>query len=181
MGDDAYPAELERAVPLRDGGSIRLRPIRPDDAPRLQALHRRLSRDSVFFRFFSHLPELSDARAAHFATVDYRRRLAIVAVCPDAGGRDEQIVGVARYDLRDDGRAELGIVVEDRYQRHGIGSALLAALVGAARARGIRAIVAEVLVENRRMLGLLRESGLPTTVHRARDVLHVEIDLAPPA
>ena len=56
MGAGEYPADLERDVPLRDGGSIHLRPIRPDDVGRLQAFHGRLSRDSIFFRFFSPLP-----------------------------------------------------------------------------------------------------------------------------
>src|SRR4051812_7839814 len=104
VGKDASPAELERDVTLPDGSQIHLRAIRPDDAPRLQALHGRLSRDSIYLRFFSPLPVLTDARAAFFANVDYQTRLAIVAVdCPGSAGEpdqplpDEQIVGVARY------------------------------------------------------------------------------------
>ena len=75
-----YPSDLEADVPLRHGGTVHVRPIRPDDAGRLQAFHRRLSRDSIFFRFFSHLPELSEDRAACFTQIDYHARLAIDAV-----------------------------------------------------------------------------------------------------
>ena len=178
VGDGVYPADLERDVPLRDGGTIHLRPIRPDDGRRLQAFHGRLSRDSIFFRFFSPLPILTDERAAYFTTVDYDRRLAIVAVERDENGA-EQIVGVVRYDRSDESSAEFALIVEDRYQHHGIGSTLLVALVEAARARGLRTLAGDVLAENRRMIGLLRESGFPMKTRRSGNAIRVDLDLAP--
>lgn len=197
VGDDAgrYPNELERDAPLRGGGSVRLRPIRPDDLGRLKAFHGRLSRDSLFYRFFSPMPYLSDERAAHFTTVDYDRRLALVAIEPPvepaepqaapasnvgletADSGDERIVGVARYDRTGDDEAELALIVEDRLQHRGIGSALFWALVAVARARGVKRLTAEVLAENRRMLDLLRESGLPMQARRAGTAIHVALDL----
>jgi RimJ/RimL family protein N-acetyltransferase len=176
MDANAYPAELDRVVPLRGGRSIRLRPIRPADAARLQALHSRLSRDTIFSRFFSHLPVLTDERAVYFTNVDYDWRLAIVAVENEA--EDEQIVGVARYDRQPDGKAEMAIVVEDRVQRLGIGSVLLAAIIDAARQRGVPTIVADVLGENARMLHLLRETHLPYKATRRSEVIRVELDLS---
>ena len=184
MADAAYPAELERDVPLADGGTVHVRPIRPDDAPRLQAFHGRLSRDSIFLRFFSLLPTLTDERASYFTTLDYDRRLAIVAVERD-GADAEQIVGVVRYDRAvnpsggSDDAAEFALIVEDRFQHHGIGSALFRALVEAARSRHIRTLSADVLAENRRMLALLRESGLPMTSRRDGNVIHLKLDLTP--
>jgi GNAT superfamily N-acetyltransferase len=180
MAEGAYPVELERDAPLRDGGIVHLRPIRPDDAPRLQAFHSRLSRDSIFMRFFSPLPVLTDERAAYFTTIDYDRRLAIVA--SQGVGEAEQILGVVRYDRTDeewadDDRAEFALIVEDRVQHHGIGSVLFWALVEAAQARGVRTLTADILAENRRMLRLLRESGLPMRSHRAGNAVRVELDL----
>ena len=182
MAHAVYPAELEKDAPLRRGGTVHLRPIRPDDAPRLQAFHGRLSRDSIFMRFFSPLPVLTDQRAAYFSTIDYDRRMAIVAT--DRPGADDEIVGVARYDRIDDewapdNRAEFALIVEDRMQRHGIGPVLFWALVDVARARGIKTFCADVLAENRRMFNLLRGSGLPMTSRRAGSALRVELDLAP--
>jgi RimJ/RimL family protein N-acetyltransferase len=176
-------SDLDRDVTLRDGGTIHLRAIRPDDVARLKAFHGRLSRDSIFFRFFSPLPVLTDERAAYFTSLDFDRRLAIVAV--DGSGDDEDIVGVVRYDRDETDGAEFALIVEDRLQHHGIGSILFRALVDAARARGIRQLSAEVLSENRRMLRLLRESGLPTTSRRSGSAVHVDLDLtadaAPPS
>jgi len=178
VGNDAYPAELERNVTLTGGEPIRVRPIRPTDAARLQAFHSRLSRDSIFFRFFSHVPELTDARAAYFTRVDYRSRMAIVAV--RGSGEDEEIIGVIRYDILAPGRAEMAVIVEDRYQRHGVGAVLFRSLVAAARARGIQVLVADVLPTNVRMLRFLQESGIPSRLHRTRDYVEVELELAGP-
>jgi RimJ/RimL family protein N-acetyltransferase len=177
MGDDAdpYPTDLEREVVLHDGSTVQLRPIRPDDVGRLKAFHGRLSRDSIFFRFFSPLPVLTDARAAYFTTVDYNRRLALVAT--DGEAEAEEIVGVVRYDRTGADRAELALIVEDRMQHHGIGSALLAAIVEAARNRGVHTFSADVLSENRRMLRLLQATGLPIRSRRVHEAIQLELDL----
>src|SRR3989442_2953440 len=67
-------ADPERGVILRNGASVRVRAIRPDDERRLLALCGRLSPRTLYQRFFSFrrlLPE--EARA--FANVDYDRRM----------------------------------------------------------------------------------------------------------
>ena len=58
----AYPADEEREVILRTGSTLRLRPIRTEDAEALLAMYRRLSPDSLYFRFFA-LPNVDAARA----------------------------------------------------------------------------------------------------------------------
>jgi RimJ/RimL family protein N-acetyltransferase len=178
VGTSAYPAELDRTVSLPDGGRLHVRPIRPDDAVRLQGFHGRLSRSSIFFRFFSHVAVLTNERAAYFTNLDYDRRMALVAV--EDVGDDEAIIGVIRYDRLDDGRAELGLIVEDRFQRHGVGRALFWEIVAAARERGVQTFVANVLPENDRILRLLSDSGLPIHRHRKRDYVEVDVDLTEP-
>jgi GNAT superfamily N-acetyltransferase len=178
VDDQPSPADLGQEVSLRDGGTLHLRPIRPDDTGRLIALHGRLSRDSIVMRFFSPMPVLTEERARYFTTLDFDRRLAIVAV--EGTGDDEQIVGVGRYDRSDETSAEFALIVEDRLQHHGIGSVLFWALVRAARARGLTTLTAEVLAENRRMLTFLRETGLPTKSRRAGTAIHLDLDLTSP-
>ncbi len=71
-----YPRELEREVVLRDGTRVRIRPIRPEDAPGLVAAYDRLSAHSAYQRFFSVRRRLPPDWAQFLATVDYRQRLA---------------------------------------------------------------------------------------------------------
>src|SRR5258705_12044034 len=76
---EAYPGGLERHVALKNGESILIRPIRPDDEPRLVALYDRLSRRTAYQRFFTVMRRLPSDWVHYFANVDYRRRLALVA------------------------------------------------------------------------------------------------------
>lgn len=167
---------------LRDGTAYFIRPLRPDDAPRLQALHSRLSAESIRLRFMAAIPVLSQAEAQRLADIDGRNRMALVAVRPAAGGADEQFIGVARYAVmgpQRPGQAEAAVVVEDRYQSQGVGLALLDQLLDYARSHGIRWFVAEVSFENDRMIRFIRRSGLPVETHLADGVLEVKVEIAP--
>jgi RimJ/RimL family protein N-acetyltransferase len=154
--------ELEHTI-LEDGTALTIRPIRPDDAPRLQAFHARLSPETIYWRYLCPHPKLSAAEAERFTNVDYQHRMAFVAI--QAEQEQEDVIGVARYECLRAGhadQAELAIVVEDRFQRRGIGTILLAHLTNHARTHGIRALVAEISAQNQRMLNFMRRSGLPT-------------------
>jgi GNAT superfamily N-acetyltransferase len=157
-----YPKELERDAPLKDGTVIHLRPIRPDDAPRLVALFDRLSQQTAYQRFFSVLKRLPPAYARVFANVDYRQRLAIVAERETPVG--PELIGVGRYEPADateiapgivPTEVEVAFVVQDVWQGRGLGSILLDEVLRAAVARGVQRFRAFVLADNHRMLGLL--------------------------
>lgn len=150
-------------VTLRDSTQVTIRPIRPDDAPRLQALHSRLSPETVRLRFLSVRPTLPPDEARQLATVDYKARMAFVATHEDAG--EDVVVAVARYNAvqpERSGEAEAAIVVEDRYQGLGLGTLLLERLLAYARLHAIRAFVGEISAENERAMRFVRRSGLPT-------------------
>jgi GNAT superfamily N-acetyltransferase len=170
-----YPRELEREV-VTAGLRYGVRPIRPDDGPRLIALHGRLSARSVYFRFFSPHPTLSDAEVARFTAVDYETRLALVATV------GEHLIAVARYE-REPGTsdAEVAFVVDDAYQHHGVGSELLDELADAALARGVTAFRAETLVENRTMLDVFHHAGFPVTSSIAFGTVSLRFPIAPTA
>jgi GNAT superfamily N-acetyltransferase len=161
-----YPKELEHDATLEDGTVIHLRPIRPDDAPRLVALFDRLSQQTAYQRFFSVLKRLPPAYARVFANVDYRQRLAMVAERETPVG--PELIGVGRYEPADATEiapgivptvvpieVEVAFVVQDGWQGRGLGSILLDEVLRAAVARGVQRFRAFVLADNHRMLGLL--------------------------
>jgi RimJ/RimL family protein N-acetyltransferase len=152
--ETAYPRELMRTVVLKDGSSARIRPIRPDDEPRLVDLYERLSRHTAYQRFFTVLRRLPNDWYHFFANVDYVRRLALVAERETVAGT--QLIGVGRYEPSEEPDvAEVAFVVEDGWQGRGLGAVLLEAVLRAADARGIRRFRAYVLADNHRMLRLL--------------------------
>lgn len=149
-----YPRELVRTVMLKDGASARIRPIRPDDEPRLVDLYDRLSRHTAYQRFFTVMRRLPTDWYHFFANVDYVRRLALVAERETVAG--PQLIGVGRYEPSEDpDLAEVAFVVEDGWQGRGLGGVLLESVLRAADARGIRRFRAYVLADNYRMLRLL--------------------------
>ena len=122
---------------------------------------------------------LSAARRAEdadeLALVDGQQRYALVALDPDRPG---ELVAVVRFDReRGTDRAEYAAVVADRWQGRGLGREMTLRLIAAARRKGVRRLYAFVLPENARMLGLLRDLGLPERIRFADGVDRVEVDL----
>src|SRR6266436_7387887 len=154
MAPDAYPAGIEREVVLKNGETLRIRPIRPDDEPLLVALYDRLSRHTAYQRFFTVRRRLPPDWIHYFANVDYRRRLALVAERETVAG--VEVIGVGRYEPSDqEATGEVAFVLEDGYQGQGLGAVLLDAVVQAGTERGLTRFRAYVLAGNQRMLRLL--------------------------
>lgn len=170
-----YPKAWEADVVLRDGGTCHLRPIRPDDAAGLTAFHSRLSEATVYYRFFAPYPRLTDRDVARFTHVDYRDRGALVATIGEA------IIGVVRFDRVSAATAEVAFVIEDEHQGRGLGTIFLEHIAQAARERGVRRFVAEVLPDNRRMLEVFEYAGFTPSTASEDGVVALSFDITPTA
>ena len=152
-----------------------LRPISSADAERLRRLFHRLTPETRYLRFFSPIQHLEDRMLRHLAGVDHHDREALAAVVGD------EVVGVARYDRvpSEPHAAEMAVVVEDRWQRRGIATLLLARLADLARSREIRRFTAVVLPDNGALVALVR-SLWPHARWRWEDgYRHLDVDLGP--
>ena len=172
MGDDGYPAGWEADVAVSDGGVVHVRPIRPDDRDRLVALHSRLSERTVYLRYFAPHPTLSERDLTHLTTVDHRDRVGLVATLGDA------IVGIGRYDRVADSTAEVAFNISDAHQGRGVGSVLLEHLAAAARERGITRFVADVLPQNRKMMGVFTQAGYEVSHHYEDGVIALSFEIS---
>jgi GNAT superfamily N-acetyltransferase len=153
-GPPNYPEALEHDVVCAGNITVHIRPIRPDDARRLDAFHKRLDPYSVYLRFFTFHPALSPAELEHFTCVDYQNRLALVA---ELEGR---LVAIARYDRAPEStEAEVAFVVADDCRHHGIGALLLDDLSQAAWERGVTMFIADTLQQNHPMLEVFHQCG----------------------
>lgn len=171
-----YPVELESDIKLHSGATVHIRPIRSDDAAKLVAFHAKLSFGSIYRRYFSVHPELSDDEVAYLTEVDYVDRLALVIEDGD------DLVAVGRYDrCPSTTTAEVAFVVRDDHQHLGLGHHLLDALAHAARARGVTTFTAETLFENREMMSVFRHSGFPVTSSFSGGQISVLFSIEPAA
>ena len=142
---------------------LTVRPIRPDDEDRLGRLFWRLSPDTVYRRFFSPVKAPRASVLHHLANVDHDLREALVAEL------DGEIIGVARYDCSpgDRAHAEVAVVVEDAWQRHGVASTLLRGLGEAAKGHGVEAFTGTMLGDNRPAANLARSLSRRTELRWA--------------
>jgi len=169
----AYPSQFESDVVLRTGRTMRIRPIRAEDRPRLVEFFAELSPESLHARFF----DFRRAELAADATpsmVDYDREFGAVA---EVQGK---IAGVAHYFALDTrpNRAEVAFAISDAAQGCGAGTKLLETLLIAAREHGIIRFEAEVLADNRRMLDVFLGMGFDVTRRTADGVVHLAFPIA---
>ncbi|KPK82400.1 MAG: hypothetical protein AMS25_02505 [Gemmatimonas sp. SM23_52] len=165
---------------LRDGRTVHIRAIRPDDKQRLSDLFFRLSPETIYYRFLGAKRRLTREELVYLTELDFRRQVAIVAVLPD--DTRERIVGVGRYAIPPSGpetRAEVALTVEDAEQGRGIGKLLFQHLTGIARGQGIDEFEAHVFAENTRMIGLFERSGRVTGRSVEGGVCHLLISTSP--
>jgi len=174
----ALAEEESGSVELLDGTSVAYHAIAPENTSALQRFHHRLSERSIYLRFFAAKPELSDREAGYFTNVDGINRFALVAFDPE---REGEIIAVVSFDREGTSeRAEYAAEVEDSWQGRGLGLALTRHLVEAALKRDVRTFTAIVLPQNRGMLHLLRDLGLPERSRYEDGTDYIEIDLSPP-
>jgi GNAT superfamily N-acetyltransferase len=128
---------------------ISIRGATPTDGEALRGMFSRASSETIYLRFHTPYPDVPEWMLALMLDLDHPDKEFLLAVT------DEEIVGHAMYVvLGDSSEAEMAIIVEDGWQSRGAGKLLLSGLAKSARLRGIETFTAEVLLENRRMLGL---------------------------
>lgn len=172
-----YPSEYETALSLRDGTEVVVRPIRPDDEPKVREMFYKFSEQTVYLRYHGQLKSMPHNKLQVFCNVDYDTEMALVGVV----GNEERaiIIGVGRY-MTDPGKstAEMAFVVGDDWQRKGLGSYLFRRLIEIGRHEGIRRFTADVLAENSGMLKIFHRSGMTVETTTDEGVVHVTMSMA---
>jgi GNAT superfamily N-acetyltransferase len=93
---------------------------------------------------------------------------------------DGTVVAVAEFGLlREPRAAEVAFAVADDWRRRGAATRMLEQLAAIAAARGIRRFDAEVLADNRAMLGVFERAGFATRRRGLLGELTVSLDITP--
>jgi len=153
-----YPEEFVKHVALKDGSSILLRPIKPEDEPHWHVLLSHCSAETIHLRFRCMFKTVAHDVASRFCFIDYDREMAIVAEREQQGAR--QLIGVGRLVADPDhGEAEYAVLVADPWQGMGVGSLLTDYCLDICQRWGVKSVVAEVARENTRMIRMFEHRG----------------------
>jgi acetyltransferase len=150
-----YPKKYVTKRQLKNGLSVVFRPIKPEDELRFNELFKSLSQESVRFRFFQIIKELSHDTLSRYCNLDYDREIAIVAELPDG-----RIIGVVRLILGSDRKTgEFAIMVGDSWHGLGLGSKLMDYIIKIANDLKVEAIYSMVSSANYKMVNLCGKMG----------------------
>lgn len=159
-----YPAHIVHCAMLKDGTTVMIRPVRPEDAQMQQEFVRNLSEESRYNRYMSSIKQLSQSMLVRFTQLDYDREMALAMVRQAVDGEEQ--LAVARYITDPDNEScEFALEVADTWQGKGIGVILMQALFDAAREQGLKTMVGEVLAGNKGMLKLMGRLGFVVVTH----------------
>ncbi|MEA2380844.1 MAG: hypothetical protein QOH72_815 [Solirubrobacteraceae bacterium] len=163
---------LVRDVILRDGSALRLRSPRPEDEGAIKAFFDALAPESRYKRF--HGAGRTDTVSRDYAHADGDTRVSLLARLGD------RVVAVAGYDrLNEPGVAEVAFAVADDMQGRGLATRMLEQLAEVGGERGMRRFDAEVLADNRAMLGVFSSAGFDVRRETAYGEAHLELDIRP--
>ncbi|RMG92426.1 MAG: GNAT family N-acetyltransferase [Chloroflexi bacterium] len=162
-----YPKRYIQPYTDKEGNTYTIRPIRPEDEPKMVRFHETLSERSVYLRYFRAFQlskRVEHERLTRICFVDYDRDMVLVAERHNAETGEGEIVAVGRLSkarLRNE--AEFALLVSDPFQGRGLGSELLRRLLDIAREEGIAQVMAYMLAANEGMRHICQKLGFSFT------------------
>ncbi len=152
------PSTQSHAFRLPGGEPVTMRPLRPQDAGRLQIYVQHLSPESRRNRFLGAVSELAPTELERLSHMQRAGELALMAFLDESG--EAAMIGEAiQVTEGDHGRCEIALSVAEGWRRRGLGTLLLRNLECRARVLGVRYLIGDVLRTNTAMKGLARKSG----------------------
>jgi len=153
-----YPTKYIEECIIKDGRKVLLRPVRPEDEPLLRKLFDTFSEETMRFRFFHIIKDISHEILASYCNIDYSREMTIVAEISEKGSR--RILGMSRLVAEPDGeKGEIAIVVGDPWQNLGLGTKMLDHNAKVGRNMMLKIIFGDILAENTKMIHLCYKRG----------------------
>ena len=158
-----YPTRYAQSWKAKDGSTVIIRPIRPEDEPLMIKFHETLSDRSVYLRYLQ--PMMLSQRVAHerlsrICFIDYDREIALVAEGSDRQTGERCIMAAGRLSkIHGTEDAEFTILVNDRFQGRGLGREMIQRLLQVGRDENLRRVVATISADNVVMQELCEELG----------------------
>jgi acetyltransferase len=176
-----YPTRYVAPWKMKDGSTVTIRPIRPEDEPAMVHFHETLSERSVYLRYF-HLINLEQRttheRLTRICFIDYTREMALVAERNNPETGHSEILAVGRMmKLLGTNEGEVAVLVSDKWQGRGLGKELLARLLIIGRDEKLTKLTADILPDNRDVMRICEKLGFSLKHSLEDEVVRAEFVL----
>ena len=141
-----------------EGFTLKIRPISPNDTDAWIIFVNGLSPNSKYYRFHHIIKDVCAKDAQPFCSIDYINSFALIAELVKDGL--PEIIAVGRYTrINKSTNAEFAIVVDDDFQRRGIGAEIMKELAKVASMNKITTFEGYTLIENYEIINFLTKCG----------------------
>lgn len=137
-----------------------------DDTVALMRMHQRCSADSVYRRYAAPLTPIDDR---------FARRLLMAGGGALVATVGDDVVGLASISGSEAGVAEVALLVEDGWQRRGLGTRLLSAAARLARGHGASEVVLRSRTHHPALMSLAFASGLRARMRLDGDTVVITV------
>ncbi len=171
-----YPHHLEEQVELKDGQHCLFRPILPEDEPQLRAFIAQVTKEDLYYRYFSEINEFTHEDLANMTQIDYDREMAIVAVRQHNG--TDEIIGVTRaISDADNIDAEFSVLVRSDLKGLGMGRRLLEKMIRYTRDHGLQQLNGITMPNNSGMITLARKLNFRVNIQLDDGIVSLNLPL----
>ncbi|KAB8310393.1 bifunctional acyl-CoA synthetase/GNAT family N-acetyltransferase [Rouxiella chamberiensis] len=171
-----YPRELEEHVILKNGLPALFRPILPEDEPLLKAFILKVTKEDLYYRYFSEINEFTHEDLAHMTQIDYDREMAFVAVRTE--NEESEIIGVTRTVSDPDNiDAEFSVLVRSDLKGLGLGRRLLDKMIDYAAEHGLQRLTGITMPNNRGMITLAKKLGFDVDIQIQDSIVNLSLAL----
>ncbi|WMY75366.1 protein lysine acetyltransferase [Buttiauxella selenatireducens] len=171
-----YPYQLEENIILRNGERCLFRPILPEDEPLLQQFISLVTKEDLYYRYFSEINEFTHEDLANMTQIDYDREMAFVAVREQNGS--QEIIGVTRAISDPDNiDAEFAVLVRSDLKGLGLGRRLLEKLISYTGDHGLQRLNGITMPNNRGMVSLARKLGFDVDIQLEDGIVSLTLPL----
>jgi acetyltransferase len=171
-----YPQELEERVRLKDDSDCLFRPILPEDEPLLKAFILKVTKEDLYYRYFSEINEFTHEDLANMTQIDYDREMAFVAV--RYFDEKSEIIGVTRAVSDPDNiDAEFSVLVRSDLKGLGLGRRLLEKMIIYTTEHGIQRLTGITMPNNQGMVALARKLGFEVDIQLQDGIVNLTLGL----
>ncbi|MCS2170830.1 protein lysine acetyltransferase [Scandinavium sp. TWS1a] len=172
-----YPQQFEEWVELKNGERCLFRPILPEDEPLLQKFIAQVTKEDLYYRYFSEINEFTHDDLANMTQIDYDREMAFVAVHSTETGIE--ILGVTRAISDPDNiDAEFAVLVRSDLKGLGLGRRLLEKLINYTREHGLSRLNGITMPNNQGMIALARKLGFDVDIQLEDGIVGLTLRLS---
>ncbi len=177
----AYPAQYVAQWTMRNGDTVTIRPIRPEDEPLMVRFHETLSDRTVVMRYFDPIKlsqRVAHERLSRICFIDYAREMVLVGVAEDPASGAREIIAAGRLSkLHGTHAADVTVLVTDARQGQGLGTELVRRLLQYARDEGLRTVHAAMLPAHKDMHHIFEKLGFTVQLTADGSLMQAELQL----